>query len=367
MIKYYSQNGEDFLLHEIFREKKKGFFVEVGCIDGKRFSNTFIFEKKGWDGLCVEAHSGYIELLKENRPKSVVCHCAVGAKDIKYVKFFANSRGSLSTLDSSQESSFREKYGEYFTGFEEQRVPQKKLDTIFQNYNITEIDILSLDIEGYEIEALKGLNFDKYRPLVLVVEADSPEHERQLDNLLYPKGYLKSVKISGNIFYLTDPVMRDRIENKIFETEVIHTEHPLDEDGDEHIKIKINTKKKSRNRRGLLKRCFSKLRSFSKKNESIIPSERLEGLRVFATTVIRNSKTHELSGQLIEIDWLTNKVIQRLPIPLDSSSPLWNSRGGNRGGRGIFLHDETLYVATAKCTSFTTKWAITTNSYSFFN
>ena len=258
MTKYYSQNGEDFLLHKIFRGEKNGFFVEVGCIDGKRFSNTLSFEEIGWKGLCIEAHSGYIELLKKNRPNSIVCHCAVGEKDEESVTFFANSRGSLSTLDPSQESSFREQYGKYFTGFEEQQVPKRRLDTIFENNNITGIDILSLDIEGYEIEALKGLDLDKYRPLVLVVEADSPEHEQQLDNLLYPKGYLKSVTVGANIFYLIDPAMKEKIEIKIFKTEVVHTEQPLDKHGDKHIAIKINTKKTNPKRWGGVKRLFQK-------------------------------------------------------------------------------------------------------------
>jgi len=53
---YYSQHGEDFILDLIFDHKKSGFFVEVGCIDGLRFSNTLFFEKLGWKGICIEAH-----------------------------------------------------------------------------------------------------------------------------------------------------------------------------------------------------------------------------------------------------------------------------------------------------------------------
>ena len=245
MVNYYSQNGEDFLLDEVFKDKKSGFFVEVGCIDGKRFSNTLTFEERGWMGLCIEAHAGYIELLRRNRPNSIICHCAAGEKDEDDAIFYANARGSLSTLDRSKESYFREKYGEYFTGFEEQRVPKRRIDTLFREHGIGEIDILSLDIEGYEVEALKGIDFRYYKPLVLVIESDSSEHEIQIDSMLIPNGYTKSVRIACNIFYFLDPKWEQRIKNKTFHVNLIHTRHPLDNGEDIQTETEIDTRSKN--------------------------------------------------------------------------------------------------------------------------
>lgn len=242
MPNYYSQHGEDFLLDQLFKDKEHGFFVEVGCIDGRRFSNTLTFEERGWRGLCVEAHSGYIELLTQNRPNSIICHCAAGEKDEKEVKFFANSRGSLSTLEKSKESYFREKYGEYFTGFEEQRIKKRRLDTLFRQHGVTEIDFISIDVEGYEVEVLKGLDFEKYKPLILIVESDDSKHEAKLDKLVLGNGYIKSIKLAQNIFYLTNPIMEERIKNINLDIELIHTEHPLDNDGDTRTKVSIYTK-----------------------------------------------------------------------------------------------------------------------------
>ena len=105
---YYSQHGEDFLLSRYFTGHE-GFFVEIGCIDGKRFSNTYHFELKGWKGICVEAHQDYIALLRTNRPKSAIIHCAVGEADEDQAVFFANARGSLSSLDPTKEESRRSK------------------------------------------------------------------------------------------------------------------------------------------------------------------------------------------------------------------------------------------------------------------
>ncbi|MBD2039818.1 hypothetical protein [Microcoleus sp. FACHB-672] len=82
-------------------------------------------------------------------------------------------------------------------------------------------------------------------------------------------------------------------------------------------------------------------------NCSLLSESQLKELRVFATTVVRGSGSHEMTGFLLELDWENNRVKEKIPIPLDSSHPFWNARGGNRGGRGVFVHNGILYVATA--------------------
>lgn len=241
--RFYSQNGEDFILDKLLGNKENGFFVEIGCIDGKRFSNTLFFEEKGWTGLCIEAHAGYIDMLKRNRPNSIICHCAVGEKDEPRVSFYANSRGSLSTLDKSKEKEFAERFGHFFTGFEEQVVRKRTLNSIFEELNIKDIDILSLDVEGLEANVLQGVNLDIFRPLVIVVEADDKPQERELDNILLTHHYFKSIKMVNNIFYLRDQHLKERIMDREFEIMLTHTQHPLDTNGDVHQWVKFNTKK----------------------------------------------------------------------------------------------------------------------------
>jgi len=70
-------------------------------------------------------------------------------------------------------------------------------------------------------------------------------------------------------------------------------------------------------------------------------------MRIFATTVIRGDANSELTGFFYELDWHKNSVKSKIPIPVDSSHPFWNARGGNRGGRGIVLNKGILYVGTA--------------------
>jgi len=242
MTRYYSENGEDFLLDQLFKDRAHGVFVEVGCIDGRRHSNTLTFEERGWQGLCVEAHTDYIEMLRKNRPNSIVCSCAVGEADQDQVTFYANRRGSLSSLDKSKEHDFKRRFGPHFAGFEEQIVQKRRLDTLFKPHGLTEIDILSIDIEGYEVEALKGLDFRQFRPLALVVESESRAHRRRMDAILLANGYIRSVRLAHNIFYLCDPRIEHRIKGKIFDVTLTHTRHPLDQGEDVVETKRIDTR-----------------------------------------------------------------------------------------------------------------------------
>jgi FkbM family methyltransferase len=243
---YYSQYGEDALLDWAFGDQKEGFFIEVGCIDGRRFSNTLTFEERGWKGMCVEAHSGYIESLKKNRPNSIICHCAAGEADEDAI-FYANARGSLSTLDKTKETQFQDNYGSYFSGFEEQNVKKARLSTLLDTYQISDIDILSLDIEGYEVEALKGLDLTRHRPKVMVIESDNPQHEAQLDALILPHGYTKSVNLNVNLFYVRDKEMGKVLRGKKPGIRLTHTQHPLDKDGDKEVIVDIDTTSREHN------------------------------------------------------------------------------------------------------------------------
>lgn len=223
---YYSQHGEDVLAWLLLQEYSQGYFVEVGCIDGRRFSNTLFFEERGWKGMCVEAHEGYIDLIKTNRPGSCVVHCAVGEEDRDDVTFFATDRGSLSTLDERMQERWKREFPSYFNGFVPQKVSQRKLDTLFGEYGVGEIDLLSIDIEGYEAEALRGLALQQFRPKVMIIESDSAEHEAALDQLICTKGYTKIMKLYQNLFYVRDDVDTQRVVSTLqMPVMLYHTAH----------------------------------------------------------------------------------------------------------------------------------------------
>lgn len=198
---YYSQHGEDFLLNKIFKGKADGYYVEVGCLDGIEFSNTYFFEKKGWQGMCIEAHNDFIGALSKNRPNSKVVHCAVGETNKEKVTFYANKVGSLSTLDKDEEERWKANYAKDFYGFEEQEVSMRTLTSVFDELRVKTIDLVSLDIEGYEVQALIGLDFKKYSPRIFIIEYKDEIHKSQVDDILHKNQYHFLSKIGCNLFY----------------------------------------------------------------------------------------------------------------------------------------------------------------------
>jgi len=232
MNHFYSQHGEDFLLDKIFKGKNDGYFVEVGCLDGIEYSNTYHFENKGWKGLCVEAHNAFIDALTRNRPKSSIVHCAVGETNRDHVTFYANKVGSLSTLDKNEEARWRKNYSNDFYGFEEQQVSMRTLTSIFDELGPGSIDFVSLDIEGYEVKALQGLDFAKYRPSVFVIEYKDDQHKRQLEKILFKERYHFLSKVGCNLFYSTDIGHREILDGDYGKIQLIR----VDRHGQEHRK-----------------------------------------------------------------------------------------------------------------------------------
>lgn len=235
----YAQNAEDAVVLEAFSDRQHGFFVELGCIDGRRFSNTLALEERGWSGVCVEAYADYVELLRTNRPGSTVVHAAVAETDAAEVEFHANSRGSLSTPDPALEHTHRSEYGQWFTGFDVQRVPQRSISSILDELGCPPVDVLSIDVEGTELRALRGLDLARHRPELIVIEANDPSDGDEIDALLVSAGFRRGPRVANNGFYFADAARCARVVGRTLVCDLVHTCHPLDVGADARAYVEV--------------------------------------------------------------------------------------------------------------------------------
>lgn len=209
MPKYYSQHGEDRILHQIFN-KKNGFFIEIGAFDGVYLSNSYSFELEGWQGICVEANPEYFDLCKNNRPSSACIYSVcLDEQSEEPVIFHAEPAGLLSGIEDNREDEISRRYEKnlalQFQGFKEFKVPTTTVDKILEvNDFQREIDFVSIDVEGSELKVLKGFNLKLYSPRILIIEANSNEAEVTLDKYMHQQGYTKAIKFFCNIFYCRD-------------------------------------------------------------------------------------------------------------------------------------------------------------------
>ena len=210
---FVSQHGEDILLWKALgRTDGPRFFVEVGCIDGIRHANTYALERRGWRGVCVEAHPGFIESLRRNRPGSTVFHAAAAAEASDALTFYADPGGDLSSLAKPDDDAMAAAFGEFYRGVQAIEVPARTLDDMLDEAKApVEFEVLSMDIEGAETQALAGLDLDRWRPRVIVLEAADDARVQTFRDLLEPAGYRLARRLGINAFFARRPADRRRL------------------------------------------------------------------------------------------------------------------------------------------------------------
>ena len=168
------------------KDIKNGFFVEAGALDGLFMSNTKALEDMGWNGLLIEPSAQAVEKCKQNR-KCLVEECALVSKD--YVGdtvtgdfFFDGRDGGLGAWSSIT----RRHYDVYDSNrnLVDKIVYAHTLENIFKKHGIKKVDFLSLDVEGYELEALKGINFDDVDITYILTEINLDEYSLRDVNAL---------------------------------------------------------------------------------------------------------------------------------------------------------------------------------------
>lgn len=200
------QDGKyvDQVLSEYFPDKTyKGIFFDIGAFEPIRISNSYYFEKNNWNVYCFEANTNLIPLLKEHRKN--VFNYAISNENKDSVEFNIVTSNNWTAGYSAIE--INEEYKEIFGWnadfpVEKIKVPQKTLNTIIENEipNLEKIDIISLDIEGGELNCLYGLDIDKYKPSVMVIENVS--HSKDITNYLEKYNYVLDKSISYNEYYV---------------------------------------------------------------------------------------------------------------------------------------------------------------------
>lgn len=164
-----------------YLNKKSGFFIEVGANDGYCQSNTYYLEKKlDWTGLLVEGIPDLYRICKKTRKRSMVFHCALVAEahkeptvEMHYANLMSMVDGSLNGNNCHNEHLEKGREIQSLGRTYSVQVPARTLTSILDELdNLQQIDFFSLDVEGYELNVLKGLDLERYRPVYILVEAN---------------------------------------------------------------------------------------------------------------------------------------------------------------------------------------------------
>lgn len=200
----YSQEGEDKILETFFKKKNKGFYVDVGAHHPLRFSNTHLFYKKGWHGINIDANPGSMKLFEKYRPRDINIEVPISNnnKKINYYIFNEPALNSFSsTLSKDRDANTKYRIKKVI------KLSPKKLSQILDENlpSNVKIDFMSIDVEGYEYEALTSNNWVKYKPTYLLVEILQNNLNQTSENKIYAflknKNYKKIKAVGRTIIF----------------------------------------------------------------------------------------------------------------------------------------------------------------------
>lgn len=165
---FYSQYGQDKYLEEnIFKGYKNGFFVDVGAHDGISINNTLYFEiNNNWTGINIEPIKTVFNKLIINRPNNInlnyaVCNNEGQSEFLCNIGYTEMISGLKHTFDNRHLNRLKKENKQKGSSTKIIKVCTKKMETIFDENNISHINYLSIDVEGAEFEVIKSINFDK--------------------------------------------------------------------------------------------------------------------------------------------------------------------------------------------------------------
>ena len=157
------------VLARIFETRARGFYVDVGAHHPQRFSNTYFFYLRGWRGINIDAAPGSMKPFEAARPGDI--NLEIPISDSRQVlTYYAFNEPALNSF-SREVAAERDGLGTYRIVSETQLETRTLAEVLGEHVAPgTEIDFMSVDVEGLDYQVLKSNDWSRFRPRVVLVE-----------------------------------------------------------------------------------------------------------------------------------------------------------------------------------------------------
>ena len=165
----FSQGGEDLILEHLFKNKLTGFFIDVGCNHPIESNNTFNLYKKGWKGINIDGNIDLIKLYSKYRPQDISI-CKLISDTESFVTYYVSKSNKVSTIN---ENFYNDNNNSFeYDSLDFVKMSTSRLDTVllYSKIDTSKIDLLTIDVEGHDINVLFSINLNKIRPTVICIE-----------------------------------------------------------------------------------------------------------------------------------------------------------------------------------------------------
>ncbi len=207
--KSWSQCGEDLILRYLFDllHIARPSYIDIGAHHPWYYNNTYLFYRQGACGVNVEPDPSLHAGLRRARRRDVNLNMGIGPREAE-LDFYVMSRRTLNTFSASEAHKYVEDHG--LRVVETQRIEVQTFAQAVDRHMRRTPDLVSLDVEGWDLDILRSIDFSRYRPHVFCVETVSyaegdgsgvknPEiHALMLQNgyRLYADTYINSIYVA---------------------------------------------------------------------------------------------------------------------------------------------------------------------------
>ena len=181
----YAQNKEDLAVLNYFGKDFKGLVLDIGANDGITLSNSRLLIESGWNGVLVEPSPKAYAKLLENKPKTnsqvIALNYAIGTEEKDAILFESNehlSRNDVALLSSVNESETMRWKNQKFTKVEVEMITFEMLLDLIYDWFENDIDFISIDAEGLDLDILKQINLTDLNVKCLCIEHNSNKQVR---------------------------------------------------------------------------------------------------------------------------------------------------------------------------------------------
>jgi hypothetical protein len=195
--KSHSISNVDLIIDRIFLKKNNGIYLDIGCNHPIKYNNTYLLYKKGWNGINVDLDKDSINQFNNLRKDDVNVQTLITSKDNEEKElYYYHKRSAINTISKTLANKRGNKHKEI------KKIKGISINSVIENtkYKDSKINLLSIDIENYEYEALKNFKFEKYNIDVIVTEItdttiDALEtYNQSLDQILSSNLYKLLIK-----------------------------------------------------------------------------------------------------------------------------------------------------------------------------
>ena len=150
------------MINYFFKNKKKGIYIDVGCYHPYNGSNTKLLYDRGWSGINIDLDFHTIDFFNFVRKRDENVNIAISDNEGEKDLFFFHNRSAINSLSENRKKQAKEI----------RKIQTKTLNSVLENskFKNEKINLLSIDVEGHEMEVLNSLNLEKYIPEMVLIE-----------------------------------------------------------------------------------------------------------------------------------------------------------------------------------------------------